>query len=143
MGNMHLVHVATVLAFFAFQLHILTMTLSNYKIYGAKGTDFETKDNVIQAFVILAYALFIIGLILSVMMTRSGLAASNFAAAITAVILLLAAGSVVIFLAVYNDYDANTAGPTTGLDTYWISTYSVGGACGLVAGTLLLVALCC
>lgn len=95
MGNFHLVNVACVLAFFAFQLHILTMAVSNYKISSATlatlGDDTETnKDNVTQAFIIIAYALFIIGLILSVMMTRSGIAASNFAAVITAIVLLIA-----------------------------------------------------
>lgn len=90
MGNLHFINVACIFAFFGFQCHILTMARSTYYLGLPKTHAHENRDNVIQAFIIIAYALFIIGLIMALMLRRSKHTVNACAAVATAIVLILA-----------------------------------------------------
>lgn len=87
---MDLGKVALVFGMAAFQLHILTMTTSQFLINGQWWNHSNHRNNVIQAFIILAYLLYILSLLLLLVLSYSNLRGNKGLSAFTALVLFIA-----------------------------------------------------
>lgn len=103
--NLDLTKVALVFGMMAFQLHILTMTTSEYLLYTPTITrDHKNhKNNVIQAFLIIAYLLFILSLLLLLILSYSNLKGNKVMSVFTAIFLFIAGNNknIVLYLYIY------------------------------------------
>lgn len=103
--NLDLTKVALVFGMMAFQLHILTMTTSEYLLYAPTiNMDHKNhKNNVIQAFLIIAYLLFILSLLLLLILSYSNLKGNRVMSVFTAIFLFIAGNNkyIVLYLYIY------------------------------------------
>lgn len=141
--------VALVFGMVAFQLHILTMTTSNFLIFDATTLSVDRsnhRNNVIQAFIIIAYLLYVASVILLLALSYSnGVRGSKALSVVTAFVLFIAASSVIIGLAVFDAetyYKQKPGQFSRPFSSYLTTTYVTAAASGYASCIVLLVSLC-
>lgn len=147
-GNYDLTKVALVFGMMAFQLHILTMTTSDYLLLDPtfRMNHGNHRNNVIQAFLIIAYLLFILSLLLLLILSYSNLKGNKVMCVFAAFFLFIAASSVVVGVAVFDatvywDGSQETT-ITRPFSSYTTTTYVTGAASGYVACVVILASMC-
>lgn len=95
-GNYDLTKVALVFGMMAFQLHILTMTTSDYLLLDPtfRMNHGNHRNNVIQAFLIIAYLLFILSLLLLLILSYSNLKGNKVMCVFAAFFLFIAGNNI-------------------------------------------------
>jgi len=120
--------VALVLGSLAFQMHIFSMAMSNFRL-----STIASEDNAVQAFLIIAYLLFLACFILLLLMHYSELNGNKMVEIIVAILLLAAAVCVIIGIAIFGNRLQNQTSP------YPMTVYSTATICGGAAGVLILL----
>lgn len=135
--------VALVFGMMAFQLHILTMTASNFYVVQPDLARQYHRNNVVLAFIIIAYLLYIISLLLLLVLSYSNLRGNKALSGVTAAILFIAASSVIVGLAVF---DAETYpyryNVSSKFSSYTTTTFVTAAASGYASCIILFVSMC-
>jgi len=126
----------------AFQLHIISMAMSNYRVLGPRDED-KSKDDAIQAFIILAYLILTGSFILLLLQNFTGL--NGKLIAFFTILTLLAGGvCAVIGVAVYADViNSRNLGTASDVIAFSMTSYIVGAASAAVAAIFLFLRMCC
>jgi ABC-type multidrug transport system permease subunit len=124
--------VALVLGSLAFQMHIFSLAMTgSFRVANNVG-----EDNAVQAFLIIAYLLFLACFILLLLMHYSDLNGNKMVEIAVAVMLFCAAASVIIGMAIYGNRGGSGSAP------YPLTVYTTGTICGIAAGVLILLKTC-
>jgi len=118
----------------AFQLYLITFAMSTeYRV-----RDDSTKDDAIQAFLIIAYLLLVVGFILLCLMNFSGMD-GKLVAIITLIIFAAGAVCAVIGVGIFADAQPSKSN----YFAYSLTSFLTAAACAVLAAVFTMLSICC